>query len=200
VFVVQTVCTGNVCRSPLAEHLLSRSLQMRGLHRGTHFDVFSTGTSAFGGGSAMSNGSWRELKERGLDPGRHSSQQTDVDGVARSDLILTMEAAHSRYLIALDAANAGKVFTLKEIVAILEAHDGAPWRQGVGAVPLLDAARPRIPPAERRYDITDPIGASAKVYAEVAHEIEDLLERMVTPLWGPATAEAARTKPKAREH
>ncbi|MFN8104077.1 MAG: hypothetical protein U0U69_06415 [Acidimicrobiia bacterium] len=204
-FVVQTVCTGNVCRSPLVEHLLARSLDRRGMRRGDHFDVFSTGTSAFGGGAAMSNGSWRELKVRGVDPGRHASRQADVESLARSDLVLTMEAAHSRYLAALDADCTPRVFTLKEIVAILEAHDGAPWQQGVGAVPMLHAARPRIPPAERRYDVADPIGGTAKVYARCAQEIEDLVERMVTPLWGaPLRAASDTSNPghqnEARQH
>lgn len=175
-----------------------RSLALRGLRQGEDFDVFSTGTSAYGGGAAMSNGTWRELKVRGLDPGDHGSCQADVEALERSDLVLTMEAAHSRFLMALDAPSAQKVFTLKEIVAILEAGDEAAWGMGVDAVALLDDARPRIPPAERGYDVIDPIGASAKVYARVAQEIEDLVERTVTPLWGPSVVDDAKTDKAAR--
>lgn len=161
-----------------------RALTRRGMSLGSHFEIFSTGTNAYGGGSPMSNGSWKELKVRGVEPGPHSSQEVTVDLLQRSDLVLTMEAAHSRYLAALDDASVDKVFTLKEIVSIIEAHEDGPWRPGLGSVPLLHGARPRIKPSERHYDIADPIGGTAKVYARCAGEIEDLVERLVTPLWG----------------
>lgn len=192
-FVVQTVCTGNVCRSPLAEHLLVRALAQRGMAGGEDFEVFSTGTSAYGGGMAMSSGSWRELAARGVEPGEHGSRQVEVEDLARSDLVITMEAAHARYLAALDADSTTKVFTLKELVAILEADEGVHWEEGAAAVPMLHAARPRIPPAERGYDVADPIGGSPRVYARCAREIEDLVERMVTLLWGPVLDDAPRT-------
>jgi len=196
VFVVQAVCRGNVCRSPLAEHLLIRDLSGRGFTTDRDFHVFSSGTAAYGGGARVSNGTWKELHRRGVDASRHRSQQVTPEGLHASDLILTMEATQSLEVAEVEPSCAGRVFTLKELVAILESDRSGPWRgNGMDAVPLLDAARPRIRPGDFSYDIADPIGGSPRIFAACATQIDDLVERAVKALWVPSTERASKVSP-----
>ena len=87
------VCTGNTCRSPMAEYLLRKWL---GPDSG--WDVASAGVSAFDGERA-SAGAVRAMEEEKLDISGHRSQyltQAHIDG---SDLIVVMTAAHQQAVL-----------------------------------------------------------------------------------------------------
>jgi protein-tyrosine phosphatase len=83
------VCTGNTCRSPLAEALLVRAL---GADAGAH-RVSSAGTSPWEGAPA-SEGSYLVALEAGLDLSGHRARKLTREMVADADLILTMSRAH----------------------------------------------------------------------------------------------------------
>src|SRR3989454_7373089 len=85
------VCTGNICRSPLAESLLERALTERGLE----VDVTSAGTGAWDGAPA-SEGAYLVGLERGLDLSGHRARLLTRELVERADLILTMARHHRR--------------------------------------------------------------------------------------------------------
>ena len=80
------VCTGNICRSPLAEALMRSELERRGLD-GSH--VSSAGTGAWDGTQA-SDGAYLVGLEHGLDLSSHRARLITKDIVSDSDLILTM--------------------------------------------------------------------------------------------------------------
>lgn len=105
------VCTGNTCRSPLAEAIARRQASERGLH-GITFG--SAGTSAWADAPA-SDGSLLVALEHGLDLGEHRARQLSPEIVASSDLVLTMGPHH------LDRAEAlggtGKSFLLTAFAA-----------------------------------------------------------------------------------
>lgn len=84
------VCTGNTCRSPLAEAIARKLIIERGL---VDIDVASAGTSAWDG-AAASDGALLVGLERRLDVGGHSSQQLTRALVESSDLIFTMGPHH----------------------------------------------------------------------------------------------------------
>ncbi|MFN8582861.1 MAG: low molecular weight protein arginine phosphatase [Gemmatimonadaceae bacterium] len=84
------VCTGNTCRSPLAEAIARREAIVRGLGE---VEIASAGTSAWDGAPA-SDGALLVALERGLDLSSHRAQQLSPDLVASSDLILTMGPHH----------------------------------------------------------------------------------------------------------
>lgn len=84
------VCTGNTCRSPMAEAIARREAIERGL---VDVDVSSGGTSAWEGAPA-SDGALLVAMERGLDLSAHRAQQVSRDLVAGQDLILTMGPHH----------------------------------------------------------------------------------------------------------
>jgi protein-tyrosine-phosphatase len=84
------VCTGNTCRSPLAEVLLRRVLAEERVEGVT---VASAGTGAFGGEPA-SEGSYLVALEQGLDLAAHRARVLTREMVAGSDLILAMGRNH----------------------------------------------------------------------------------------------------------
>ncbi len=91
------VCTGNTCRSPMAE-VVARSLAAeRGV---AALQISSAGTSAWDGASA-SDGALLVAMEHGLDLGAHRARQLSRDAVASADLILVMGPHHRERVLAL---------------------------------------------------------------------------------------------------
>ena len=88
------VCTGNTCRSPLAEALLRRLLEERQVEGVT---VASAGTGAWAGAPA-SEGSYLVALEDGVDLSAHRAQLLTPELAASSDLILTMSRSHRQRL------------------------------------------------------------------------------------------------------
>ena len=87
------VCTGNTCRSPMAEALLRQMAKEEGLD----IDVKSAGISAIEG-TTSSRYAIEALQEKGivLD---HQSKAVDQDLVHWADIILTMTQSHKQALI-----------------------------------------------------------------------------------------------------
>jgi len=84
------VCTGNTCRSALAEGIARREAIERGL---IEFDVSSAGTSAWNGASA-SDGALLVALERGVDISGHRARQLTREIVIDQDVILVMGPHH----------------------------------------------------------------------------------------------------------
>ena len=106
------VCTGNICRSPLAEALLVRELQQRGVEG---MEVSSAGTGAWDGAPA-SEGAYLIGLEHGLDLSGHEAQLLTRDVVKHSDVILTMSRHHRTRTQELGGE--GHVFLLGEYVGL----------------------------------------------------------------------------------
>lgn len=85
------VCTGNTCRSPMAEVIARALVAERGLS--PHVTVRSAGIAA-DEASGASEGSLLVAMEHGLDLSRHRSRQLDRATVQASDLVLTMGPSH----------------------------------------------------------------------------------------------------------
>ena len=91
------VCTGNTCRSPMAEVIARREAIERGLG---DIEVGSAGVSAWEGAPA-SDGALLVAMERHLDLGSHQSQPLTRELVEGADLILTMGDSHLERALAL---------------------------------------------------------------------------------------------------
>ena len=150
--MVLFVCTGNTCRSPMAESLF-RMLVSERLHcrpdelhqRG--IITSSAGISAWGGGKA-SNGALEAMRNAGADLTGHESQPLTENLVRQADLIWTMTASHRAAIIA----------------QFPEASD---------RVSML---------SPDRIDVVDPIGGPVSVYRKCAEQIRGHLEGRIDTL------------------
>ena len=102
------VCTGNICRSPLAAALLQRALTDRGIEG---MDVSSAGTGAWDG-APVSEGAYLVGLERGLDLSAHRARLLTRELIEDADLVLTM-ARHHRARVD-ELGGEGRVFVLGE--------------------------------------------------------------------------------------
>lgn len=105
------VCTGNTCRSPMAEALL-RHAWGSAMPSGS-LVAESAGTQAWPGLPASDHGV-AVLGEWGIDLSGHRSRPLTAELVKGADLVLTMTRSHKGQVLALTPDARGKVFTLHE--------------------------------------------------------------------------------------
>lgn len=103
------VCTGNTCRSPMAEGILRSLADEKGLE----INVKSAGIAAFDGESAAEN-AIKAMEEIGIDIKNHKSRILHRELVRNSNLILTMSRSHKDMILRAYPESEKKVFTLKE--------------------------------------------------------------------------------------
>ncbi len=87
---IALVCLGNICRSPVADVVLSSLVSEAGL--ADRVDVASCGTGPWHVGEPMDSRSAATLDAAGYDPSRHVAQQWDDSWAERHDLVLAMDA------------------------------------------------------------------------------------------------------------
>jgi protein-tyrosine-phosphatase len=109
-YTVLLVCTGNTCRSAMAEGIL-RSLVPD--DRQGSVLVRSAGTAGLVGAPATEHARSVCL-EHGIDIGSHESRALSAATLAGSDLVLAMTRRHSDYIASADAESAGRTFLLSE--------------------------------------------------------------------------------------
>lgn len=102
------ICTGNTCRSPMAEGLMKQIAQNANLQ----VQVQSAGVAAFPGSPASTHTD-TILKSRGIHQ-NHVSQPVTPELVQWSDLILTMTESHKKILCRHFPGGEEKVFTVNE--------------------------------------------------------------------------------------
>jgi protein-tyrosine-phosphatase len=105
--LVVFVCTGNICRSPMAEYLF-RAL----LGPSSGWVVKSAGTSGFDGLPA-SEAAVAVLKEKGIDLSPHRSQPLTRDLIDAASLIVVMTTYHEAWIRRLVPQASGKVRLLR---------------------------------------------------------------------------------------
>ena len=181
---VLLVCTGNICRSPMAEGFLRARLAERGIDA---IEVASSGTNGLAGWGAAPE-AVEAMAEHGVDISGHVARELARDQVRPARLVLGMTEAHARAVAGLMAPAAGRTFTLKEFVRLLDhlatagrLHaDGSPPELLVSAVALAEELRRTgtlPPPADA--DIADPLGLGTQAFRATAWEIEGLCRRLV---------------------
>src|SRR3954447_7715195 len=108
------VCTGNTCRSPMAEAILKNK-------KLTDVEVKSAGIYAANGSEASAHA--KQVLNDNQVPHNHRSQLLTAEAVEWADLILTMTSSH-KFAIQQQFPHAVmKVFTLKEYTGETAQHD-----------------------------------------------------------------------------
>jgi protein-tyrosine-phosphatase len=172
---ILVVCTGNVCRSPMAEGFLRAALAQR---LGADAPpVSSAGTAGWEGSAAMAE-SVRSSQERDVDIRSHVARALRSHMIDEADLVLCMAGEHRDVIVHAHPEAHGKTFTLKELVRLLEgAAAGGSMEERIGA-----AAAARNGSHGEDEDVRDPLGDPIDGYRQVADELHDLSERLVAAL------------------
>jgi protein-tyrosine phosphatase len=109
--VIALVCTGNTCRSPMAETLLREQVRSK-FGSEDAIRVLSAGVAA-STGSGASPQAVQVMGQRGLDLTGHSSRPLDDAVMNVADLILTMTQGHRAAIVAAWPEMQDRVFTLR---------------------------------------------------------------------------------------
>jgi protein-tyrosine-phosphatase len=157
-FFILFVCSGNSCRSPMAEGLLRLKLPSR---LQDEVVVASAGTLGIEGMPAARN-SIEIVQEMGGDISQHRSQSVTDGLVEEADLILAMAHEHLDYLHENFPQYRENVFLLKRFVR------------------NSDEAASQDDPDDD--EIFDPLGSDKATYRACAQMIDDELERIMPTL------------------
>lgn len=108
-FHIVFVCTGNTCRSPMAEVLFKNILNQQAMNE---VNVSSAGLMAGQGPASFQ--AQKVMQRRGLNLSDHISKMLNQDLVQKADLILTMTEGHKKIILAQFPDAISKTYTLGE--------------------------------------------------------------------------------------
>ncbi len=150
------VCTGNTCRSAMAEVMLKDMLMKEGL---TEIDVQSQGII----GSPLLKVPdivGKVMEKEGIDVSKHCSSPITIEAVKEADLILVMEELHKQRILEYAPFAKDKTFLLKEFAYEYENKKNNDV--------LIDDM-----------EILDPIGQTDEIYENCAEEIKKCLVKVI---------------------
>ncbi|MCX2747057.1 low molecular weight phosphatase family protein [Arthrobacter sp. MI7-26] len=182
---ILTVCTGNICRSPVAERLLQAGLDQV-LPGG--FEVRSAGTRAMVG-SPIQPQSADIIRTYGGSPDNFAARQLTSKILRDVDLVLTMASHHRGEVLQLDASILKRTFTIREfarmVTALEERGDAWPsspdytqqWRD----LPARASSVRHLVLAEesKDNDIADPYKQGAEAYLRMEDQLAPAILRIL---------------------
>lgn len=176
---VMFVCTGNICRSPMGELLLSRYLA------DTSIEVSSAGTKGLPG-HPIDPSSATLMSSVGIDSSAFRSRRLTRDMANATDLILCFEASQRREIVTLAPAVVRRTFVITEFAALCAycADHGMVKGRTIQerlwsvaeAAPIV---RPLLSPSP---DIEDPHGKTFDVFCTVADETNRALRTILNSM------------------
>jgi len=170
-FRVLHVCTGNICRSPMAERLMQSGLAARLGPEADRFVVESAGTWGHSG-SPMEAHAHSTLASYGVDGGGFRARELVAELVVGADLVLGATRDHRAAAVVLHPRAASRTFTLREFGRLVVGVDpstlptGDVVERAHALVRAAAALRGRVPVEHPRDDdLEDPYHAPASAFA-----------------------------------
>ncbi len=174
---ILVVCTGNICRSPLAEQLL----RSRFAAAAVRVTVRSAGTYATVGDRMTRQAEDLSLRYGG-DPSGHRPQQLTAELVAGVDLVLTATREHRGETVSLHPLAARYSYTINEFARLVSGAspvEAPTIRAFLAAIAALRGQTP--PPSDpRQDDIEDPYRRSQDVYDRVGLAVDAATSAIVS--------------------
>lgn len=167
------VCTGNICRSPMADRLLRHLLLEKGVR---DIQVASCGTWGLTGERATPEAR-TVMRSRGVDLSPHRARELVATEVRNADLVIAMTSVHLREIENASPNQAHKTFLLKEILELTPVPPPPPGSTPTQRLRALLAAE--RPPWRRELDLDDPMGLPLATYERCAAHIEEGVRRLV---------------------
>ena len=155
--IILLVCTGNTCRSAMAEGIFKKMLKERA-EDDTRLNIISAGISALPGMSPTSE-AILVMFEQGIDISQHYTQALQEELIKKADLILVMTNEHKEYIHKEFPFAQNKTFLLKKFT--------------------LNNKFESNQNNERNYEIIDPIGRKIDFYRIVARELKENLKKIL---------------------
>ncbi|HET6939375.1 MAG TPA: low molecular weight protein-tyrosine-phosphatase [Nocardioides sp.] len=106
-YAIALVCLGNICRSPMAEVVLTQRVDDAGL--AGRVTVSSSGTGDWHVGQPMDERAAAILRANDFDPSAHRAQQFSPSWLATNDLVLAMDAGNLADVRRVTASSGGDV-------------------------------------------------------------------------------------------
>lgn len=117
------VCTGNTCRSPMAQFLFKKYLEEAKPYLKNRYEIISRGISAVDGIGASSYVVDMLKEKEGLDIGGFLAKQLTKNDVLSSDLIFVMEASHRDYILSIEPTAVARLFHLGKFISFESEED-----------------------------------------------------------------------------
>ncbi|WP_375401172.1 low molecular weight protein-tyrosine-phosphatase [uncultured Amnibacterium sp.] len=156
-----TVCTGNICRSPIAEAVLRDRFESAGL--GDSVQVDSTGVSGEESGNPIDPRAAAVLRGAGYPVPAHRARQVRRSEIGERDLILAMTARHAQVLRALASDDRAA-----SRIRMYRSFD-----------PAAQAAGGSADQAEARLDVRDPWYGDEKDFEATLAQVEAAADAIV---------------------
>lgn len=195
IFRVLFVCTGNVCRSPIAERLARHELDLRlGPAAAGRIVVESAGTWGHEG-APMEAHAATVLGEYGANSVGFTGRELLDEHVIAADLVLTATLDHRSQVISMGHSAGLRTFTLKEFTRLVRRIDPGTLPDPRGGAALTGRARALVRAAAARRgwllaatpeadEVGDPYGAPLGMFRNCGEEIFDALDPVMTALTG----------------
>lgn len=186
------VCTANLCRSPLAEAIVSGAGTAPSVHGSRHptgvLEARSAGVTAVPG-MALHPSTADVLAQRGLTLPGFASRRLEPAHVERAELVLTATRAHRAACVALVPTAVRRCFTMKELsrlATVMQEQDLATERTITAVLRAVPVARSFLQPvALEEDDLADPVLMGPDAFAACADSIADLLAPVLGLVWRP---------------
>ena len=178
---ILVVCTANVCRSPVAEHLLRRHLEATG------HDAVVTSAGVIGGRLDVHRYTVDAARMGGIDLTGHRSRLLTQDLIATegADLVIGMAREHVAQVVGLDKTAWPRTFTLKSLVrrstaTPVDVADGdwQAWLEALGA----DRHANELVRPDPADDVRDAYGLPAAAHMAMTADLNTLCQQLSSQL------------------